>query len=168
MTREEEDALFARLAAGDGEAFARLYHELRTPVYTVLYRVVGQRETAEDLTHDLFLRLYEAPPGTEVHSKRAWVFRMARNLAIDALRTSHPTEEADETLPAEEGERELSLDLSAALQSLPPEEREIVTWHAVLGLPFREITQITGMNLPLVWRRYRNAISKLKKQMGEV
>lgn len=166
MDTETERALFARLRSGDKEAFEALYLEYRTPVYTILYRVVGNRETAEDLFHDLFLRLYDSPPGEDVRNTRAWIFRMARNLAIDSLRTRHPAVEPDESLPEKEEDRELSLDLEDALRSLPEKERELLTLHAVLGLSFNEITKITGRSLPSVWRGYQSAAARLKKRMN--
>ena len=166
MDIEQERMLFFRIRNGDKEAFSALYREYRTPVYTILIRIVGSRETAEDLLHDLFLRLFEAPPGEEVRNTRAWIFRMARNLAIDSLRTAHPSEELDETIPGADGEIETSLDLASAMRYLPPAQRELVTLHAVLGLSFTEITQITGRSLPSVWRGYQSAIGLLRKRMN--
>ena len=78
--------LFTRIQNGDKDAFICVYQELKQPVYTISYRITQSKETAEDITHDIFVKLFSSPPDSSVKNIRAWIFQMARNLSIDALR----------------------------------------------------------------------------------
>ena len=95
-------ALFCRIANGDREAFSCVYQELKRPVYTICYRITGSKESAEDITHDVFVKLFMSPPAPSVQNIRAWIFRMARNLAIDALRKKAYIAEEDESVVVED------------------------------------------------------------------
>lgn len=77
---------FSKMRDGDKEAFAHIYNELKSPVFTVSFRIVQSREAAEDITHDVFVKLYTSPPDSNVKNLKAWVFQMTRNLSLDALR----------------------------------------------------------------------------------
>ena len=166
MTNETLSAELERLRGGSLDALEAIFLDLRTPVFTVLLRLVRDREQAEDLTQEVFLRLWQSPPGPEVRSPRAWLFRVAHNLALDALRRPG-TADLPEHLP----ERDFAegvhtrLDVEAALSSLPPRDREIVTLHLGAGLRFREIAEILGMPLGTVLWRHSRAISALRERL---
>lgn len=165
MTEQQLSALFDRLRGGDSTAFEELYHGMKTPLYTVICRVVHHRETAEDIMQELFLKLYRSPPEQAVNKKRAWIYRMACNLAIDALRRREHAELTEDILPSDGSMAErigLRLDLERAMAALPLEEREVAALHLGGGLTFREITAATGLSLPAVYRRYRKAIAALR------
>lgn len=157
-------AALAQLRSGDSAALGRIYELLRTPVFTVIVRIVGQRETAEDVTQDLFMRLLAAPPGAEVKNPRAWIFRCAHNLAVDTLRTQHPTNALPDTVPSPDTAdgTALRLDIERAFAALTPEERAAVTLHLNAGLSFGEIATVLGRSLPSVYRTYRRALVRLR------
>lgn len=153
-----------RIRVGDKAAFEQAYHALKTPVYTLALRLLGSRTAAEDVTQETFLRLYTVPPGPEVRNPNAWLFRVARNLAVDALRKRRE-EELGENEPAPERDLPLRLDLESALAALGVEEREIVTLHLNAGITFGEIAGIIGLSLPSVYRRYQKAIRALRETL---
>lgn len=74
MTNEEMTRLLPLVRTGDERACEQLWHGLRIPVYTVAVRILDDRYLAEDVTQEVFVRLFRTPPGEEVHSPRAWVF----------------------------------------------------------------------------------------------
>ncbi|MBE6540899.1 MAG: RNA polymerase sigma factor [Ruminococcaceae bacterium] len=155
---------FSRLRDGDKEAFTIIYEELKRPVFTVACRIVQSKETAEDITHDVFVKIYLSPPDRSVRNPRAWVFQMARNLAIDALRKKK-TDDIDLVDIAQEDlidKAVLSWDVESAISHLPQIEREIISLHITGGLSFSCISRITGLSLPSVYRRYRKALGTLK------
>jgi RNA polymerase sigma-70 factor (ECF subfamily) len=80
MIRGERTDLYTEQVIALFEA----YHE---PIYAYLYRLVGEVEWAHDLTQDTFLRLFETKQRLpEVENQRAWVYRIASNLAFNALK----------------------------------------------------------------------------------
>ena len=154
-----------RVRTGDREAFSCLYDEMSRPVYTVARRIVQSREIAEDITQEVFVRLYVSPPPPSIVNPRAWIFRMARNLAIDAWRRkqSADIEDIELTTVDHADDVAIRLDTEAAIGRLPAAERQILSLHIDGEMPFREIAPIVGLTLPAVYRRYRKAIQTLQK-----
>ncbi len=164
MDVTELNVCMERLRAGDREAFSALYDAMSRPVYTVARRIVQSREIAEDITQEVFVRLYVSPPPPSIENPRAWIFRMARNLAIDAWRKKQSTD-IDDVQLAEADVADavaLRLDTEAAIGHLPAMERQILSLHLDGDMPFREIAPIVGLSLPAVYRRYRKAIKTLQ------
>ena len=169
MKNEAMHNCITDLRRGDREAFAELYRELKTPVYTIIYRIVYDRAQAEDVMQEVFLRLFRSPPDPGVQNLRAWIFRMARNLAIDCRRKpihAEITDELEDTVHPKADAIVLRLDIEAALRALSSEDREIVTLHLNAGLKFREIAEIVSKPLGTVLWRYRKAIGDLRKMMS--
>ena len=160
--------LFARMQSGDINAFAAVYQALKRPVYTICYRITQSRETAEDITHDVFIKLFRSPPDASVKNVRAWIFQMARNLSIDALRKESRRSDWDAPMEIEDPypHLDLRMDIEAALGNLSCDEREILTLHLNADLNFREISHIIGLSLPATYRRYRNALKLLQKALN--
>ncbi|MBN2204242.1 MAG: sigma-70 family RNA polymerase sigma factor [Thermoleophilia bacterium] len=88
---EDADALLLRdLKAGRREAFDTLYRRYSGPVYSYCARLVGDREEAKDLTHDVFVKaLRRLPDEASASSLRPWMYRVATNTCFDALRRRH-------------------------------------------------------------------------------
>lgn len=160
---------FQRLREGDQDAFVIIYHSLKQPVYTICWRIVQSKETAEDLTQDIFLKIYVSPPAASVRNERAWVFQMAHNASIDALRKHRelPLDDA-ENMPQPEqfSSLEQSLDLEAAMSRLPDEHRQVLTLHLNAELSFLQIGQMMGLSLSAVYRIYRKAIKQLQQLLN--
>ena len=158
------------LRLGERSAFEELYEQLKTPVFTVILRILGDRDTAEDVLQEVFLKLYRSPPGPEVKKPRAYLLQSARNLALDALRR-HPREAALEDcvhLPAsQQVDWSSRLDLERALAALPLEERQLVILHLNGGLKFREIAQIMRIPLGTALWRYQKAIGRLRSSLSD-
>ena len=160
MTDEQLKQQLKALESGDKTAFADIYSELKTPVFTVLVRLTGDRTLSEDILQEVFLRLYRQPPKAE--KPRAYVFRMARNLAIDALRQKQPCDPLEEHTLQTDPDPTVKLDLERALAALTVEEQQLVALHLSAGLTFREVAAIVERQLGTVLWRYRKAIEKLR------
>lgn len=158
--------LFSRVREGESEAFEQIYQQLKQPVYTICWRIVQSKETAEDLTHDVFVKLYVTPPDSSVVNIRAWVFRIAHNLAIDSLRKEHGSDIEKEQAVEESRQIHMRLDLEAAMNKLPCLEREILSLHVNAGLNFGEIGIILNLSLPATYRRYRKALKTLQCELN--
>ncbi len=144
----------AACQSGDLSAFDTLYMRYAESVYGYLSRRSPDRETAEDLTSQTFLRAlenirkYDAAKGP----LRAWLFTIARNLLTDHFRRDRrgePIEFAEE-VPGDDDVRDAvhvrlqSAQLRDALVRLSPIQREVVTLRVWEGLSYAEIAEITG------------------------
>ncbi|MBR6603968.1 MAG: sigma-70 family RNA polymerase sigma factor [Clostridia bacterium] len=166
MNEKELGMLFCSFREGNNEAFSEIYNELKKPVFTIAYRITFVREIAEDITQELFLKLYTSPPDASVRNPRAWIFRMARNLAIDALRKKQCSDIDEVTLSFDDTERiNTGIDIEKALSSLSLSEREIVSLHIDGGLGFREIGKALGISLTSAYRKYKSALNKLRRML---
>lgn len=169
MKQENLYTLLAQMREGKEAAFSEVYSQLAKPVYVIAYRITQNKEQAEDVTQDLFLKLFLTPPDESVRNPRAWIFRMVHNLAIDAIR--QPQHEAlSEILPDPAHPEEdvlLHTALETAMQSLDAQEREILSLHLNAELTFQEIARLTSRSLPAVYRCYRRALHRLRAALEE-
>jgi RNA polymerase sigma-70 factor (ECF subfamily) len=159
--------LFTAIRAGSTEAFSVFYEAYKKPVFTVFWRIVSSREMAEDLTQDLFVKLFMNPPAPSVNNLRAYVFKMARNLALNALRSKQYTEIEDaQNHPAGDlSGIDLRLDLDAAISALQDCERQVLALHLNADLSFLEISKIIDQSLPSTYRTYKRALKKLRNTL---
>ena len=153
--------------AGDEQSFALLLHRYRTPLVNFLYRMVRNREQAEDLAQEVFIRVYRARADYVPSAKfTTWLFRIATNLALNSLRdTRHQRMEvsldAPVTVDSEEGD-ERPLDVAEknpnieehlvqeaqremirhAIDKLPEKQRAAVLLHKYQELDYGEISKI--------------------------
>lgn len=162
MSGTELQKAFSAFRAGNRAAFTLIYSDLKQPVFVICRRIVLCTEDAEDLTQNVFLKLFQQPPDAAVQNPRAWVFQLARNLAIDALRRQRPEHPEPEVVPFRPEHIDLRLDLEDAIASLPCRQREILTLHLNAELTFREISRIVAQPLPTVYSHYRKALTALR------
>ncbi len=144
---DSEHAWLRQARGGDHAAFAAIYLKHSPGVYTLALRLSGQRSEADDLTQETFLRALQSLAGFREDAPLGpWLKRITANLAIDRLRRSRPVEAIDEIELAGpgSGDRELSIDLAAALSQLDPVTRSVV-WLAVMeGWSHRELADRFG------------------------
>lgn len=155
---------FSKVRNGDKEAFALVYSELKQPVLTIACRILRSKEAAEDITQEVFVRLFISPPDSSVSNPRAWIFQMVHNLAVDALRKKQCDSIEAVTVSQEDTSQTvlLRMDIEKAMSMPSLEEREILSLHLNGGLKFNEIAKITGLSMSAVYRRYRKALKTLR------
>ena len=119
---------------------------------------------------EVFVKLFLSPPEPSIKNPRAYIFQMARNLAIDSIRKKSPQhislDEIEDSIHQPLKDLSQKMDIENAMKSLPAQENQIVTLRIIGELKFREISEI--MNLPLgtvIWK-YQKAIGKLQKYLG--
>ena len=86
-----DEELVVQAQRGDREAFAVLYDRYLPRVHGYCYRLLGERETAEDATTDVFMRALAALPACRAGSFRSWLFAIAHNVIADERRRQRPT-----------------------------------------------------------------------------
>src|ERR1700692_3990134 len=139
--------LMLDVKAGDEQSFALLLQRYRSPLVNFLYRMVRNREQAEDLAQEVFVRVYRARADYVPSAKfTTWLFRIATNLALNSLRdTRHQRMEisldAPVSVDSEDGDERM-LDVADKHpdieQHLVEEARKTMIKHAIDKLPEKQ------------------------------
>jgi RNA polymerase sigma-70 factor (ECF subfamily) len=141
-----------------------LFTEHRQGVFRYLSRIVGHTEAAHDLTQEVFLRVSRAPvPEADAAGRRAWVFRIARNLALNHLRDGQRRGETVEMVEtAQPAVQELRLALHQALASLQDLDRDVFLLRESAGLSYGEIAASCDLTIEAVRARLHRARLELR------
>jgi RNA polymerase sigma-70 factor (ECF subfamily) len=149
----------------------RLYDAQASGLFHYLVTFTKTEADARDLLQELFIRLARGAK-MEVQSEKAFLFRLAHNLAIDWLRRRKVRWDSEERLLAEldaAGKRDADPDAALlargfadAMKTLPDEQRTIVQLKLWDGLTFEEIAATQGIPLNTAASRYRYALEKLR------
>lgn len=154
--KDKLTALAIRMKKGDRKAAARIYDELAPKVYGFFFARTGRKETAEDLSQDIFLKLVEKAELFDETRGRfvVWFWQMARNVLVDYYREK---KEAPFSLFAEGEVETMSVaempDLDHRLhyrkvqhflKTLSDEERELFELRYVAEVPYGAIAELTG------------------------
>ena len=173
--RTTDEVLLERAGKGDEGAFLELYDRHRQPIFRFAYRLLGEVDTAEDVTHDCFLSLIRKPdnfrPGRA--SLRTYLFAAARNLALKHFRSSSRETGLDEMteepqLSPRHGplrkllDEEHAAEVRRAVFSLAPLQREALILFEYEGLSLNDIAEITGADVGAVKGRLFRARERLK------
>ena len=178
------------MAAGDEHALGVLYDRWATTVHTIAYYLLGQADDAEDAVEETFWQAwreagrYDASRGVV----STWLSTIARSRALDRLRSrrrraEEPLESvvpssdgsggvagtrAASATPLQEAEAsERARDIAAALEKLPPEQREVIELAYFGGLSQSEIAARTSLPLGTVKTRARLALEKLRAPLAQ-
>src|ERR1700732_5200007 len=136
--------LMLDVKAGDEQSFALLLQRYRSPLVNFLYRMVRNREQAEDLAQEVFIRVYRARADYVPSAKfTTWLFRIATNLALNSLRdTRHQRMEISLDAAVEADGDERTLDVADKHpdieQHLVEETRKAMIKHAIDKLPEKQ------------------------------
>ena len=162
------DQWIYQCAEGNTHALEQLYKATSPAVYAYLLSVLKDSHDAEDMLHDTYLSIWSGASSYRSQGKpMAWIFTIGRNLCLKQLsggnKESAPLEEWMEYTP-DSGEmtQEDKWLIRQCMDQLSPEERQIVTLHAVAGFKHREIAQFLSLPLSTVLSKYHRAIRKLK------
>jgi RNA polymerase sigma-70 factor (ECF subfamily) len=159
---EDVNELVSWAQCGDAEAFAALYMRFFDGVYGYLRMSLRDRDEAEDLTQQVFLKALDHLDTYEVaphRSFRPWLFRIARNQLIDHVRRHRPTLLEDpaqvsdrraESSPADLHTMESTLawmsdsEVALFIERLPLPQRQVITLRYLIGLSLEEIADVLG------------------------
>jgi RNA polymerase sigma-70 factor (ECF subfamily) len=179
MTIDDEtiDRIVERAQRGDPEAFGALFDHYHGPVHRYVAARVGRPSDAEDLAQLVFVKALEALPRYEARGVPfgGWLFRLARNVVIDHVRTrrDHSTLDVIAELATDsDGPDELAairqeLDgVAKALRRLTPEQREAIELRFFAGLSAREAAEAMGRQEGTVRGLQFRAIAALRRELG--
>lgn len=190
--RDEKTALTdpelaASARAGSADAFRELVRRFERPIYSLIFRMVQDPTTAEDLAQEVFVKAYRKLETYDPSRKlSSWLFKIAHNTTIDHLRRGGvetvPLEAARDgddgaglsaVLPDEGVEspaaaaerRDLAKSLERAIGRLRPEYRESVLLFYLHGASYQEICEATGLPLGTVKTNLHRARKQLAQEM---
>ena len=182
-TTLRDDELMERVCTRDLAAFEHLYDRYGDLVHSVVMRVVGDRYIAEDVTQDVFLRVWRKPEQFDLDRGKftTWLLSIARNRSIDERRSRgrrlrheampSPAEEEDPLLSVSDetedpAQASVVADdqraVRAALATLPPEQRLAIQLAYFGGMTQQEIANQLGQPLGTVKTRIRLGMQKMR------
>ena len=188
-----DEALMVSFRRGDSKAFAVLVSRHRRGLFNFLLRSVNNPSRAEELLQEVFLRVIRAKSRYEQTARfSTWLYTIARNLCVDESRRAkfRRTVSLDAPRRGRDGdERESMIDstaavqvevddeamgptiqrrVSAALDLLPDDQREVFLMRQLGGLSFKQIGKVVGAPENTVKSRMRYALEKLREQLKDL
>jgi RNA polymerase sigma-70 factor (ECF subfamily) len=172
--------LMARVREGDRDAFADLVDRHQDSVVNYLARLTGDRDRAEDLAQEAFLRLFRSAGSyTEQGFLRAYLFRIATNLVrseerrerrlrllLPFLGGSAPAEHAEPVAPSGLLRRELHREMAAAVAGLPLRYRVPLVLHEIEGWAYADVARALGCREGTVKSRIHRGRQHLKERLA--
>lgn len=153
----------------DERAFARLAEDYAGRLYSVAYRLLGNRADAEDAVQRALLKCFAARASYSPQwAVSTWLYRALTNVCIDELRRRRVRTDGVElraetpTSPSPVGAR---VDLTRALATVPREARLLLALHYVDGLDYRELATIRGISVNTVKSQLARGKAILKKAL---
>jgi RNA polymerase sigma-70 factor (ECF subfamily) len=172
--------LVESIGAGDRLALHALYERAHRPVFTLIMRITNNRQTAEELTLDVFHDVWRTASKYEPASGGSvlgWILNQARSRAIDRLRfegrlkrlTPHSEEWRQWTAPRDSEDavaiRQQAARLREALAVLTPEERQAIETAYFSGLTYGEAAERLNQSLGTIKTRIRSGLAKLRQAL---
>ncbi|HXQ72444.1 MAG TPA: sigma-70 family RNA polymerase sigma factor [Pyrinomonadaceae bacterium] len=174
--------LVAIAVDGFDGSFEELVRRYQRPISAYVYRMVGNYESALDLTQEIFIKVYNS-----LHRYRAefkfstWIYKIAHNAAVDHLRRTATREqplvmgpegdsfdlplESARLSPEQESEqRERRGEIEAVVRALPANYRELIILRHSQDLSYEEIVEVTGLPLGTVKNRLFRAREMMRQQ----
>ena len=173
MYKHDENLLLYKASQGDSESFGLIFDRYGNKIYRYIYFRVKNKEIAEDLASQSFLKTWEfILAGKTINQLKPFIYRTARNLIIDYYRSRDKEElpllytenEADESIcnidPDKNIDKEL---LEKLLTTLPDEQREIIILRYIEDLSIKEISKITDKSAGNIRIIIHRSIKELRK-----
>jgi RNA polymerase sigma-70 factor, ECF subfamily len=175
-----DEDLISLVGDGDAEAFATLYDRRSRAAYSLAYRMMGEKQAAEDLLQDAFLKVWRGAASyrPERGSVRTWMLSIVHNRGIDQLRSLASRRRAQEKVEAsaptsqpsnafgEAWRNSQREQVREALGSLPKEQLKILELAYFSGYTHVEIADLLGLPLGTVKGRMRLGLNKLRDHFG--
>ena len=186
--KNEDTELVALAQKGSTNSFNKLVDKYHSRIYSLTYQMTSNREDAEDLTQEIFIKAFEALPRFKGRSSfYTWLYRIGINktinyrkkrnrnrpISIDALDQDITYDEVYAELDSKDsplrhiGLNELQVKLNEAMQRLSLKHRTVVVMHDIEGIPHDEIAKIVGVSVGTIRSRLFYARRQLQADLGE-
>ncbi len=180
-----EKRLTERAKRGDRDAFAELVEIYKDKIYQLAFRMVGNRQEAEDIAQETFLRVYaNLHTYDESYKFSTWIYRIATNLCIDRGRKKRPDFSLDEEVEGNEGldwysrlpskeqtpeeqvvTQELQDTVQEAISKLSPKYRSIIILRYIEDLSLQEISDVLKLPVTTIKTRIHRGREALRGKL---
>ena len=174
----DDHELIERCRLGDDTAFGELVNRYKDLVYGLIYRMVPDREMADDLSQEVFIKVHRGLPYFRGEARLStWIYRIVQNVCVQARTSRRPEEPLDgrfrnDDRPAREfgavdaafGTFEQRDRLDKALARLPPNYRLLVIAHYLQGVQYESLAEALGLPLGTV----KTHLYRAKRQLREL
>lgn len=176
MNGRQIDKLLALVQCGRNDSFEELYLGTRRGVYAFLYSYYRNHELTEDAMQSVYLKIklniQSYRPGS---NGLAWMLEIAKNLAINELKTLHRVEygledgemEARMAESGETDELQTSEVMDVMKRTLSPEEERIMVLHVIFGYKHREIGKMLDLPIGTVTSKYKRSVEKMRHALSD-
>lgn len=174
------DKMIARARSGDRDAFRPIYDRFARPLLQFIFDMTGQRDHAEDLLQETFLRAFRHLGDLRDPTRfSTWLFGIARNVCLESWRIrdrdrrkvdldDEETLELHDAAPLPEGallNRELNSFIQQSLVELESDKRQVFILKVFFGHSYEEIVEITGFSLPKVKTDLHRARAEMRNRL---
>lgn len=181
MSQSTELHLLAQIQAGSEDALLELHSRYANLVYSVAYRVLNDPMSAEEVTQDTFMRLWNKSYTYDPEKGRftTWLLTVTRRLAIDMIRQRQRREPKSgmlfmdedpslwENILTAEGGGDLRRTLRSVMDELPTEQRELIELVYFYGMSHSDLSETLDIPLGTVKTRIRLGMQKLRQAWGQ-
>jgi len=184
VERLSDEVLAAQVARGESSALETLYDRYASTVLGISLKIMGDQAAAEDVLQETFWRVWRSAASYQSQrgTFRGWLFRIARNLAIDAYRRRNirprPITDVDDSDSRIDQTPDPNMDVAEqsqvllnhkevlnALATLPRVQRQVIEMAYFHGMTRQEIAEATGEALGTIHTRARLALQKLREEL---
>lgn len=173
--------LLKQYLEGREEAFATLLHRHKRKVWSHIYLMVRDREVTEDIFQETFIKVVNVLKGdryTDEGKFLPWVLRMAHNMVIDHFRRGKKMhllrsddehdvfariKQTDQNVEQRMVNLQIDEDVRKLIDTLPPEQREVVIMRTYMNMSFKEIADVTQVSINTALGRMRYALINMRK-----
>lgn len=189
VEKPSDEILAANAKEGDVKSFEELFARYKKPILNFIYRMIGNKETAEEVAQEVFIKMYKNLEIYDPGKKFAtWLYTIARNLAKNALRDrkyfrdsslEEVIAEGDEQITLKDviaddtmrpdtiaENEELASEAQKILDSMPVKYKEVITLCNIQNLTYKEAAGIIGCSILTVMMRLKNAKKLFMKKLN--
>lgn len=187
---DSDVSLMLEFQKGDISSFEKLLQKHKESIINIIYQFIGERDEAEDLAVEVFLRVYRAAKKYQAKAKfTTWLYKITTNLCLNEIRKKAKLQTVSLSKPVSAGEekeeeliekiadaapspqqilekKERNALIRKAIDSLPAKQRMATILQIYEGLSYKEISRILGCSVKSVERRLYWARTNLKERLS--
>lgn len=173
--QQSDHELVSAYLSGDSQAFAEIYERYIEKLYTFIFYKVHNRETAEDIVSQVFMKAYErlSQYSEERGTVSAWLHTIARNSVIDHFRTQKTSTSIEDAWdlssdddPVSDADTALKLqEIRSVMQELSSDQRDVLMLRLWSGYTFAEVADALGKTEASCKMAYKRGLERVRKDL---